>query len=69
MKITIQRDNRFQGVYSIRCGRRRAMLSVPALNVTLGIQPSARDVIAALNDTSSPGDKLIPETATLVFAN
>ena len=46
------------GVFRLKFGKRRALISLSKLDTMIGIVPSDDDCRAALNETSAPGDSV-----------
>jgi hypothetical protein len=47
------------GLFRAVCGKRKALISLSQLEISLGIVPTRSHAAQALNDTSRPGDKII----------
>lgn len=67
MKITVKKDDRFNGAYAAKCGKRRVLICVTHAQHALGVIPSANDFRLAFNEQAMPGDKLIDESIAVEF--
>jgi len=67
-KITLKQHLSFCGVWIGKWGRRNFSIVLPNYAAQLGERPSPSSVREAIEATSSPGDKPLPENFEVIYA-